>query len=108
MEQIRVVLTTVPNEETAASIAGRLVDERFAACVNVLPGVRSFYVWEGERQDDSEVLLVAKVRADRLFEYEARMTELHPYSVPEIVALSVDRVNIDYLAWCLRLGSPEG
>lgn len=96
-----VVLTTAPDEDVAATIARTLVTEQRAACINVLPGVRSFYRWEGKLQDDREVLLVAKVAVERFEEYRKRMKELHPYQVPEIVALDAAAVDDAYLRWCL-------
>jgi periplasmic divalent cation tolerance protein len=105
--EILVVLTTVPDEATGERIGRTLVGESLAACVNMVPGLRSFYVWEGTLHDDRELLLVAKIRADRFDAYEARMRELHPYSVPEIVAIPPARVHRPYLEWCLRQGAPR-
>ncbi len=102
MEEILIVLTTVPDAEVGARLARRLVEENLAACVNLLPGVRSFYVWEGELQDDAELLLIAKVRADRFGAYERRLVELHPYSVPEVVGLPVAVAHAAYVEWRLR------
>jgi len=105
VEEILVVLTTAPDDETGAIIARALVAESLAACVNVIPGVRSFYQWQGQLQDDREVLLVAKIRADRSGTYETRMKELHPYDVPEIVAIPPRHVHRAYLDWCLANGA---
>ena len=84
---MRVVLITAPNAECAESLARALVEERLAACVNVVPGVRSFYRWEGEVQDDPEVLLIIKTSADRCSALAARVEELHPYDLPEVLEL---------------------
>ncbi len=100
-----VVLTTAPDADAAARIAKTLVEEKLAACVNLVPGVRSIYRWEGKLCDDAEVLLVAKVRADRFDAYAERMRALHPYEVPEIVALPVERVARSYLRFVLDSGS---
>ncbi len=102
MEQISVVLTTVPDAATGARIARCLVEEGLAACVNVLPGLRSFYRWEGKLEEGDEALLIAKIRSERFAEYERRMREIHPYSVPEVVALPAAQVAQSYLRWCLE------
>lgn len=101
MAGILVVLTTVPDEATGATIGRQLVEEGLAACVNLVAGVRSFYVWEGAVQDDPEHLLIAKVVEERFDRYERRVLELHPYDVAEVVALPVERVSRAYLDWCL-------
>jgi periplasmic divalent cation tolerance protein len=104
MAEILIVLTTVPDRKVGAELGRQLVQERLAACVNLLPGVRSFYLWQDELEDAEEALLIAKVRADRFGEYERRMLELHPYDLPEIVGLGVAAVHQAYLDWCLRQG----
>src|SRR5574340_913038 len=78
-----VVLVTVPSVETGKQIAACLVDERLAACVNILPGITSIYRWQGEISEDSEVQLVCKTRRECLARLEARVRSLHPYEVPE-------------------------
>lgn len=94
-----VVLCTAPDEEVAARLARGLVETRLAACVNVIPGLRSFYTWKGEVQDDREVQLFIKTRRGRLAEVERWITEHHPYEVPEIVALAVADGSKPYLDW---------
>ena len=101
MTDLRVVLVTAPRGEPAARIARDLVDSRLAACVNIVPGVRSIYRWEGRVCDDGEDLLMAKTPADRVEALTARVREIHPYTVPEVVALAVDSGNAAYLAWAL-------
>src|SRR5262245_20894345 len=94
-----VALSTAPSAEKAAEIAHALVIEGLAACVNVVPGVRSVYVWKGEVVDDAEVLCVIKSRADRVEQLRARLVELHPYEVPELVVLDVAGGHGPYLSW---------
>lgn len=94
-----VVLTTVDSDEQAELVARELVARRQAACVNVVPGVRSFYRWQGRIADDREILLVIKTTPERMDEVSATIRELHDYDVPEIVALDVARGDGDYLAW---------
>jgi periplasmic divalent cation tolerance protein len=94
-----VALSTAPSSEKAAELARILVGEGLAACVNVVPGVRSIYRWQGEIHDDAEVLCVIKTRRDRLEALRARLVALHPYEVPELVALDVTGGHAPYLAW---------
>jgi periplasmic divalent cation tolerance protein len=96
---LRVVLMTAPDVECAQRIARALVGERLAACVNLVPGIQSIYRWEGAVQEEAEVLLVAKTRADRVAELEARVRALHPYEVPEVIALPIQAGSDAYLRW---------
>ncbi len=102
MDRLHIVFTTVPTEEKGVEIARLLVAEKLAACVNLLPGVRSFYVWDGKPQDEREFLLVAKVPTARVAAYRERMAAIHPYEVPEIAAVEVASVNEPYARWCLE------
>jgi len=102
MDELSVVLTTAPDDARARTLAGKLVAEGLAACVNVLPGVASFYIWQGAAEEGAESLLIAKIRACDFEAYASRMTELHPYDVPEIVAVPVSRVSDAYHAWCIK------
>jgi periplasmic divalent cation tolerance protein len=99
MSDVLVVLVTVPSPPIAARIATALVKEKLAACVNVVPGVRSIYVWKGKVCDGKELLLAIKTTRARYPEVERRVKELHPYSVPEVIALPVARGSAAYLAW---------
>ena len=94
-----VVLVTAGSADEAAAIARALVEERLAACANVVPGIRSIYRWEGAVHDDAEVLLVVKTRADRFEALARRVGELHSYDVPEVIALPVVAGSARYLAW---------
>jgi periplasmic divalent cation tolerance protein len=97
--RVLIVLTTVAGEDAAVTLANALVERRLVACVNVLPGVRSIYRWQGAIQDDRELLLLAKTTSGRLADVTAALTELHPYDVPEIVALEAASVAPAYAAW---------
>jgi periplasmic divalent cation tolerance protein len=99
MTDVLVVLVTAPSPEKAAELARRLVEERLAACGNVLPGLRSIYRWEGKVQDESEALLVLKTTRDRFEALRDRVLALHPYQVPEVLALPVEAGSEQYLAW---------
>jgi periplasmic divalent cation tolerance protein len=103
---VRVVLITAPDAETAARLARSLVEERLAACVNVVPEIRSFYRWEGAVHDDAEILLVVKTRADRAGELAARVVELHPYDVPEVLELPAAGGSAAYLGWVRSESAP--
>lgn len=94
------VLITVPNAEAGEAVARRLLDHRLAACVNFVPGLRSLFVWEGEVNDEQELLLLVKTRAS-LFREQVipAVREVHPYDVPEILALPVAMGNEEYLDW---------
>lgn len=94
-----VVLSTFPDADKAAEIARVLVDERLAACVNLVPTVRSIYRWQGAIQDEAEALAVIKTTAERYPALASRLAELHPYDVPEILALPLDDGHAKYLAW---------
>ena len=93
------LLLTAPDEETGRRIARALVEERLAACVNVLPGVCSIYRWKGAVEEASEVMLVAKTRASRAAALAARVRALHPYELPEVLALPVTDGSQAYLRW---------
>ena len=85
--------------EKAADLARELVRRRVCACVNVVPGLRSFYSWKGNVEDDNESLLVIKTRADRFEALEKAAGDLHPYDVFELVASQVEMGNEAYLRW---------
>ena len=98
---------TMPDSEQAASLARTLVDEGLAACVNIVPGVTSVYVWEGRLQEDSEVLCLVKTRPAVFDRIRQRILELHPYEVPEILAFTVDDGSPAYLDWLRRATSDQ-
>ena len=94
-----VVFSTFPTEGKAAEVAQALVGERLAACVNLVPRIRSIYRWEGKICDEAETLAVIKTTAERAGTLTARLVELHPYDVPEAIVLPVDGGHAPYLAW---------
>jgi len=99
---VRAVLTTAPDAAVASRLARTLVEEGLAACVNVLSGVRSVYRWEGSLHEEEEVLLIIKTQAARSQALAARIKDLHPYDVPEVVVLPVVGGNLPYLEWVER------
>jgi len=94
-----VVLSTAGSEAEALSLARALVDRRLAACVNVVPGVRSIYRWKGAVHDDAEWILVVKTRAERFEEVRRTIRELHSYEQPEVVRLDIAEGDEGYLRW---------
>ncbi|MFN2309176.1 MAG: divalent-cation tolerance protein CutA [Gammaproteobacteria bacterium] len=94
-----IVLCTAPDPATAEALARAMVEARLAACVNVLPGIRSIYRWQGALQSDSEALLILKTRQDRFGALAAALREQHPYELPEIIAVPVSDGLSAYLAW---------
>ena len=95
----RIVFCTCPDAATASHLARTLVDERLAACVNVVPGVTSIYRWQGAVSEDAEVLLVAKTRRSLVERVAARVKELHTYELPETIALPIAAGSARYLEW---------
>lgn len=94
-----VILVTAPDESVAGDLARRLVEERLVACVNVLPGLRSIYRWQGEVEEAGEVLMILKARRVDVGAVAERVEELHPYEVPEVIALEVTAGHAPYLDW---------
>lgn len=97
--RVVVVFVTCPDRRTAERIGRTLVEERLAACANILPGLTSIYRWEGKVCRDPEALVLLKTRRSRFPALARRVRELHPYSVPEVVALPIALGSPDYLAW---------
>jgi periplasmic divalent cation tolerance protein len=107
--QCLVVLCSCPEGEPAAHIARTLVEEGLAACVNRLPGVVSNYCWEGRLEEEPESLLLIKTTTGRLASLTTRITALHPYELPEVVAVPVVGGLEQYLAWVrTSVSGPDG
>jgi len=102
-----VVLLSGPKGEDLRALGRTLVEERLAACVSVLPGARSLYRWEGEVCEQEEALAILKTTRGRLPAVEERVLELHPYEVPEFLALEVTRGSAAYLEWMGRSVAAE-
>lgn len=99
MTDLLVVLSTFPSADKAAEVADVLIDERLAACVNLVPGLTSIYRWKGGVARDAEVLAMIKTTKGLFAALSERLRKLHPYELPEIVALDVEAASPDYLAW---------
>ena len=94
-----IIFVTTPGADEAARIAEAVVEERLAACVNIVGAVESIYRWEGSVTRDREALMIIKTTADRYEELERRVTELHSYTTPEVVAIEIKRGSQPYLDW---------
>ena len=94
-----IVLTTIGADADATTIARALVDERLAACVNVLPAMMSVYRWKGTVERDREQQIVIKTTAERVAALEARLRQLHPYELPEFLVLPASGGSTAYLEW---------
>ena len=99
MSDLRLVYITAGSAEEAATIGRALVEEKLAACVNILPGMRSIYRWQGAIETADEVVLIAKTRAPLVTVLVARVRQLHSYDVPCAVSLPILDGNPDYLQW---------
>ncbi len=99
MNKIRVALTTCSDADSATRLASQLVERGLAACVNIVPGVRSIYRWQDKIEDEAECLLVMKTTADRAADLQAAVSALHAYDVPEFIVLRVESGAQSYLDW---------
>jgi len=98
-----VILVTCGSEEEAVKISNALVEERLAACVNLISPVRSIYRWEEKICDEKEWLLIIKTQRKRFQEIETRVKSLHSYSVPEIISLPIVEGSSSYLNWLMEM-----
>jgi periplasmic divalent cation tolerance protein len=97
--QVLVVMSTFPDVASAREVAGRLLDERLATCVSLMPGVESHFDWQGERQQSTEVAVLIKTTQAAYPDLEERLSRLHPYEVPEILGFPAERGLEAYLGW---------
>ncbi|WAR44054.1 divalent-cation tolerance protein CutA [Methylomonas rapida] len=93
------IYCTCPNLETAERIARQLVGDKLAACVNIVPGVSSVYEWQGQIETAQEHLLMIKSQQARFAAIETAIKAMHPYQIPEIIAVAIDSGSADYLQW---------
>lgn len=104
---VRILLCTAPPAK-ARPLAATLVEERLAACVNLVPGLRSVYRWKKDVHDDPETLLIIKTTAEQVDALAVRLAERHPYDVPELLALTPEAGLAPYLAWLgASVGAPD-
>ncbi len=103
MEDIIVVMVTAATESHGLEIGRSLIEEKLAACVNLIKGLRSLYMWEGRLSDDQEILMLIKTRRSLFPKLKDRVIELHTYEVPEIIALPVVEGSSSYLKWVAEM-----
>ena len=104
---ILLALSTCPDSDTAERIAQALVGERLAACVNILPGAVSLYRWQGNIERDSECVLLIKTGRERFVALRERLRQLHPYELPELIAVPIETGLAAYLDWVEENIVPE-
>jgi periplasmic divalent cation tolerance protein len=107
MTDKRIVLTTASSEEEAQKIARHLVERRLAACVNIVPQIKSIYRWQGNVEEASEWLLIVKTTAAAFVQVREAIAELHSYEVPECVCLNIEDGSPAYLEWIAESVSAE-
>lgn len=95
----QLILCTCPDQISAEKIAKQLVACKLAACVNILPGLSSVYEWQGEIETAQEHLLLIKSLQDRFAAIEIAIKQTHPYQLPEIIAVPIERGSLEYLKW---------
>jgi periplasmic divalent cation tolerance protein len=105
-DEILLVLSTFPDAETASRIAEQLVTEHFVACANILPSEQSIYEWQGKLEKSDETLVFFKTTSARWPELQAKLKTIHPYEVPEIVAMRISDGLHEYLRWVSGNCSP--
>ena len=98
-EKYLMIVTTCPDEPAAEKVANALVAQSLAACVQIIPGIKSVFRWQGEVENAAECLLLAKTVADNYPEIEKTINSIHDYEVPEIIAVPITTGSRDYLAW---------
>ncbi len=98
-DEVVILITTFPDQESAHRIGGHWVESRLAACVNLVPGVESLYRWEGKVETGAEILALVKTTRARLPELEASLRSLHPYELPELLVIPPTDGSSDYLGW---------
>ena len=96
-------LCTVPDTENAKRLARLVVEQKLAACVNLVPQITSIYEWQGQVEEDTEVLLLIKTSATQYAHLEQALLAAHPYDTPEIIAINIDAGLPDYLHWITQV-----
>ncbi|WP_334187888.1 divalent-cation tolerance protein CutA [Noviherbaspirillum sp.] len=102
MQQALLVITNVPDAASANTLTRHILDQRLAACVNILPPVQSAYRWKGAIEEASEIPVQIKTMQDRYADLESAIRSMHPYQVPEIIALPIAGISAAYLEWLIQ------
>ena len=100
-DQILLAISTFPDAETANSVAEALVEEKLAACANLIPAIHSIYRWKEKIETAGEVMVFLKTTEDRLVELQEKLRSVHPYEVPELICIKIDKGSPDYLRWVI-------
>ena len=108
MTAIQIVFCTIDSKDAARPIARQLVETQLAACVSIIDNLTSIYKWEGQLEEDREVLMVMKTSSDRLAALMEKLQKIHPYDVPEILAWPVERGQQAYVDWVLAQVGDQG
>ena len=98
---MKVILCTTPKNKSE-ELAQILLEEKLAACVNIIPGIKSMYWWDGKIQTDTEDLLVIKTKEELVKELTEKVKEVHPYEIPEVIVLNVEDGNNEYIDWITK------
>lgn len=101
-DKLSVFIVSVPNIDLAKTISKALILESLAACVNIIPNIRSIYFWNGEIQDEAECMLTIKSQSSKYLDITARIKELHTYEVPEIIEIPIKYAEEAYAKWILE------
>jgi periplasmic divalent cation tolerance protein len=101
-DEVLLVFSTFPDPTTAGRIARQLIEEKYAACANLLPPIESIYWWQGKVEEGKETLVLFKTSEDGYERFQSTLRDLHPYDVPEIIALPINRGLPEYLQWVVR------
>lgn len=108
MSEVSLVFVTAGNEKDALAIAEKLVEEKLVACVNVVPQIRSVFLWKGEVCHEPEVLMIMKTPTSLFPSLQKRVKEIHSYEVPEIIAFPVSQGLPQYLQWVVESTEAKG
>jgi periplasmic divalent cation tolerance protein len=100
-DQILLAISTFPDAETASRIAQTLVEEKFAACANLMPAVHSIYRWKEKIETAGEIIVFFKTTLDRQAAFQEKLRSLHPYEVPELICIKIETGSPDYLRWVI-------
>src|SRR5262245_65096459 len=100
-DQILLAISTFPDAETASRIAQALVEDKLAACANIIPNIRSIYRWKEKIETAGEIIVFFKTTQEQQSAFEKKLRALHPYEVPELICFKIDSGSPDYLRWVI-------
>lgn len=101
-EEVLLAFSTFPDAETARRIAHALISEKLAACANIIPTMNSIYRWKGKIETGDETIVFFKTTQDRYDAFQEKLRSLHPYEIPEIICVTIDKGLPDYLRWVVE------